>query len=318
MPPSTNISSVPFARENAIAEIRDFNRFYTRVIGALDGSLLGSAFSLTEARVLYDLGRAESTETSQLRELLGLDRGYLSRILAGFERSGLIRRERSSRDRRRHVLRLSGKGRRALDDLERRSDEQAAELLDSLGDTDKARMLGGMVAIRGVLGGASGEAAQFELRAPREGELGWIVSRHGTLYSRFYGWDRDFEALVAEIVATFAKDQAGDRGRAWIADVADAPAGSVLCMPKDESTAQLRLLLVEPWARGMGIGGALVDACVRFARESGYRRLTLWTNDVLVEARRIYEAAGFELVAESPHHSFGKQLVGQDWELVLR
>jgi DNA-binding MarR family transcriptional regulator/GNAT superfamily N-acetyltransferase len=308
---------VPFARENAIAEIRDFNRFYTRVIGVLDDGLLGSPFSLTEARVLYDLGRAERTETSELRELLGLDRGYLSRILARFERSGLIRRERAPRDRRRQVIRLSAKGRHALDDLERRSEEQAAELLDSLRDPEKAQLLGGMVAIRAALDASPGGAARFELRAPREGELGWIVSRHGTLYSRFYGWDSDFEALVAEIVATFAKGQAGDRGRAWIADVAGAPAGSVLCMPRDESTAQLRLLLVEPWARGMGIGGALVDACVGFARESGYRRLTLWTNDVLVEAPRIYEAAGFQLIAESPHHSFGHQLVGQDWELAL-
>jgi DNA-binding MarR family transcriptional regulator/GNAT superfamily N-acetyltransferase len=308
---------VPAARDVAIAEIREFNRFYTRVIGVLDDGPLGSEFSLTEARVLYDLGRAERTETSELRELLGLDRGYLSRILARFESSGLIRRERSSRDRRRQVIRLSAKGRGALDDLERRSEGQAAELLDSLGDSDKAQLLGGMVAIRGALDASPGDAARFELRAPREGELGWIVSRHGTLYSCFYGWDSDFEALVAEIVATFANG-AGDRERAWIADVAGAPAGSVLCMPKDEDTAQLRLLLVEPWARGMGIGAALVDACLDFARESGYRRLMLWTNDVLVEARRIYEAAGFELVAENAHHSFGKQLVGQSWELELR
>jgi DNA-binding MarR family transcriptional regulator/GNAT superfamily N-acetyltransferase len=309
---------VPVASDDAIAKVRHFNRFYTRVIGALDDGLLGSAFSLTEARVLYDLGRAESTETSELRELLGLDRGYLSRILARLERSGLIRRERSPRDRRRQVIRLSAKGRRALGDLEQRSDAQATELLDSLGDPEKARLLGGMAAIRDALDVPAGEAAQsFELRAPREGDLGWIVSRHGTLYSRFYGWDGSFEALVAEIVAAFAKGPA-DRERAWIADVAGAPAGSVLCMRKDESTAQLRLLLVEPWARGLGVGSALVDACVRFARESGYRRLTLWTNDVLVEARRIYESAGFELVAESAHHSFGKQLTGQDWGLALR
>jgi DNA-binding MarR family transcriptional regulator/GNAT superfamily N-acetyltransferase len=312
---------VPAARDDAIADVRDFNRFYTRVIGVLDDGLLGSPFSpfsLTEARVLYDLGRAERTETSELRELLGLDRGYLSRILARFERSGLIRRERSSRDRRRHLIRLSAKGVRALEDLERRSDEQAAELLGALGDSEKAQLLGGMAAVRGALGEPAGDAAQgFALRAPREGELGWIVSRHGVLYSRFYGWDDSFEALVAEIVATFAQGEA-DRERAWIAEVAGAPAGSVLCTPEDESTARLRLLLVEPWARGMGIGAALVDACVRFARESGYQRLALWTNDVLVEARRIYEAAGFELVSESPHRSFGKQLVGQDWELELR
>jgi DNA-binding MarR family transcriptional regulator/ribosomal protein S18 acetylase RimI-like enzyme len=310
---------VPLPPDDAIARVRDFNRFYTRVIGVLDDGLLGSAFSLTEARVLYDLGRAESTETSELRGLLGLDRGYLSRILARFERSGLIRRERSSRDRRRQVIRLSAKGQRALGDLERRSDEQAAQLLGPLGDSDKARMLGGMAAIREALAADSGEAAHgFELRALRQGELGWIVSRHGALYSRSYGWDGSFEALVAEIVATFAKGHAADRERAWIADVAGAPAGSVFCMSKDESTAQLRLLLVEPWARGLGIGTALVDACVRFARESGYRRLALWTNDVLVEARRIYEAAGFELVTEKSHFSFGKQLVGQDWELALR
>lgn len=309
---------MPLARAKAIAEIRDFNRFYTRVIGVLDDGLLGSAFSLTEARVLYDLGRKDRTETSELRELLGLDRGYLSRILARFERSGLIRRERSPRDRRRQILRLSAKGRRALEDLERRSDQQAAELLDSRDDSDKVQLLGGIAAIRGALDPSTREAAHFELRAPREGELGWIVSRHGVLYSRFYGWDADFEALVAEIVATFAKGEAGDFERAWIADVAGAPAGSVICMRKDESTAQLRLLLVEPWARGMGIGTALVDACVRFARESGYRRLVLWTNDVLGEARRIYETAGFDLAAENPHHSFGKQLIGQNWELELR
>jgi len=308
---------VPVVPDDAVAEVREFNRFYTRVIGVLDDGLLGSTFSLTEARVLYDLNRAERTETSELRELLGLDRGYLSRILARFERAGLIRRERSARDRRRQVVRLSAKGRRALDDLERRSDAQATELLDSLGDPEKARLLGGMTAIRGVLDAPAGEAARsFDLRAPREGELGWIVSRHGILYSRSYGWDDSFEALVAEIVATFAKGQA-DLERAWIADVAGAPAGSVLCTRKDESTAQLRLLLVEPWARGLGVGTALVDACVRFARESGYRRLTLWTNDVLVGARRIYEGAGFELIAESAHRSFGKQLTGQDWELEL-
>ncbi|HYG95885.1 MAG TPA: helix-turn-helix domain-containing GNAT family N-acetyltransferase [Solirubrobacterales bacterium] len=308
---------MPVVPDDAVAEVREFNRFYTRVIGVLDDGLLGSTFSLTEARVLYDLNRAERTETSELRELLGLDRGYLSRILARFERAGLIRRERSARDRRRQVVRLSAKGRRALDDLERRSDAQATELLDSLGDPEKARLLGGMTAIRGVLDAPAGEAARsFDLRAPREGELGWIVSRHGILYSRSYGWDDSFEALVAEIVATFAKGQA-DLERAWIADVAGAPAGSVLCTRKDESTAQLRLLLVEPWARGLGVGTALVDACVRFARESGYRRLTLWTNDVLVGARRIYEGAGFELIAESAHRSFGKQLTGQDWELEL-
>lgn len=309
--------SVPIALDNAVAEIRDFNRFYTRVMGVLDDGLLGSTFSLTEARVLYDLGRADRAETSELRELLGLDRGYLSRILARFERSGLIRRDRSPRDRRRQIIRLSAKGRRALEDLERRSDQQAAELLDPLGDSDKAQLLGGMALIREALEAPAEEATRFELRAPREGELGWIVSRHGILYSRFYGWDGGFEALVAEIVATFARGDAGDRERAWIADVVGAPAGSVICMRKDESTAQLRLLLVEPWARSMGIGAALVDACVEFAREKGYRRLALWTNDVLVEARRIYEAAGFELVAENAHHSFGKQLVGQNWELGL-
>jgi DNA-binding MarR family transcriptional regulator/GNAT superfamily N-acetyltransferase len=310
---------VEATKDTAVAEFRDFNRFYTQVIGVLDDGLLGSSFSLAEARVLYELGRAEWTETSELRRLLGLDRGYLSRILARFERAGLIRRERSSRDRRRQIIRLSGQGRRALKDLELRSEEQAAGLLDSLSDFDRARLLGGLTAVRGALGSSSpAESARtFELRPPRVGELGWIVSRHGVLYSRFYGWDESFEALVAEIVAGFAKNQGADRERAWIADVAGEPAGSVLCTRKDESTAQLRLLLVEPWARRLGIGAALVDACVRFAREAGYRRLVLWTNDVLVGARRIYEAAGFELVAESPHRSFGKQLVGQDWVLEL-
>jgi DNA-binding MarR family transcriptional regulator/N-acetylglutamate synthase-like GNAT family acetyltransferase len=304
--------------DTPIAEIRDFNRFYTRVIGVLDDGLLGSSFSLTEARVLYELGRAERTDASELRQQLGLDRGYLSRILARFDRAGLIERERSSRDRRRWILQLSDTGKQALAELELRSDEQATSLLEHLEDPDRARLLAGMKAIRAALDApAAAGDRPFELRAPREGELGWIVSRHGTLYASQYGWDDSFEALVAEIVATFARGREPERERAWIAEVAAAPAGSILCTRKDERTAQLRLLLVEPWARGLGIGGALVDACVRFARGAGYERLTLWTNDVLVGARRIYEAAGFELVAENPHQSFGKQLVGQDWELGL-
>lgn len=304
----------------SMAEVRDFNRFYTRVIGVLDEGLLGSSFSLTEARVLYELGRAESADASELRLRLGLDRGYLSRILARFDGAGLIERRRSPADRRRQILQLSTPGRQALADLELRSDEQTAALLDGLDDSDRARLSGGMEAIRAALDGRpfpEGERA-FELRAPREGELGWIVSRHGVLYSRLYGWDDSFEALVAEIVAAFARDREPRRERAWIADVAGTPAGSVLCTCKDEQTAQLRLLLVEPWARGIGIGGALVDTCIQFAREAAYEQLTLWTNDVLAEARRIYEAAGFNLVAEKPHHSFGHDLVGQDWELQLR
>jgi DNA-binding MarR family transcriptional regulator/GNAT superfamily N-acetyltransferase len=302
--------------DHDIAGIRSFNRFYTREIGVLGEGLLDSPYSLTEARVLYELGRSEGTETKGLRGALGLDRGYLSRILVRFERAGLLRRGRSAVDGRRQTLELTDRGRDLVADLDRRAREEIGARLESVEEADRGRLLAAMGTIRGLLDPREA-LTSFELREPLAGELGWVVGRHGAIYAASYGWDRSFEGLVARIVADFAADRRDDRERAWIATVEGEPAGCVFCTMRDEETAQLRLLLVERQARGLGIGRALVEACVDFARAAGYRRLVLWTNDVLVEARRIYEAAGFALVAEERHHSFGADLNGQDWELEL-
>jgi DNA-binding MarR family transcriptional regulator/predicted GNAT family acetyltransferase len=305
----------PAATADAVASIRDFNRFYTKEIGVLREGLLGSDHSLTEVRILYELGRSEAVDTKGLREYLGLDRGYLSRILTRFEAAGLVQRGRSETDGRRQTLKLTPRGRDLLDDLDRRSSAEIDARLESIGSDEQERLLRAMGTIRRTLDPAA-RPTGFELREPEAGELGWVVARHGAVYESSYGWDRDFEALVAKIVADFAAG-GGAGERAWIAEAAGEPAGCVFCARRDTETAQLRLLLVEPWARGLGIGGALVAACVAFAREAGYRRLVLWTNDVLIEARRIYEAAGFGLVSEKRHRSFGLELNGQDWELWL-
>jgi DNA-binding MarR family transcriptional regulator/N-acetylglutamate synthase-like GNAT family acetyltransferase len=299
-----------------VARIREFNRFYTNQIGVLREGLLGSRYSLTEARVLYELGRSERLETKALRESLDADRGYLSRILTRFERAGLVRRARSELDGRRQTLELTGPGRSLLEDLDRRAGEEIGAGLESVEESDRARLLAAMGTIREVLGPGA-RPARFELREPRAGDLGWVVARHGAVYAASYGWDESFEALVARIVADFAADRGEGPERAWIAEAGGAPVGCVFCTRRDEETAQLRLLLVERRARGLGIGRALVEACVGFAREAGYRRLVLWTDEVLAGARRIYEGAGFRLVAEERHRSFGADLNGQDWELEL-
>jgi len=298
-----------------IAAVRAFNRFYTHLIGVVSEGLLETPYSLTEARVIFELAQRELSEVAALRRSLDLDAGYLSRILSRFAADGLIRRERSADDARRQVAGLTDRGREVFRDLDARSGEQIGQILAGLPEEDQRRLVGAMAAIEGILGEVR-RPAMYVLRPFGPGDFGWVVQRHGVLYATEYGWDITFEGLVARIVADYVA--AGEeRGGAWIAEVDGEPAGCVFCVPKSERVAQLRLLLVEPAARGMGIGGRLVEECVRFARRRGYDELVLWTNDVLAGARRIYERAGFELVEEEPHHSFGHDLVGQTWRLKL-
>jgi DNA-binding MarR family transcriptional regulator/GNAT superfamily N-acetyltransferase len=296
-----------------VAAVRSFNRFYTGVIGVLTDGLLRTPYTLTEARVLFELAQRDRTEMPTLRRTLGLDPGYLSRILARFEADALVERGRSPRDARAQVVALTESGRGAFATLDARSTEEITALLGRLPDTDQRRLLGAMATIERLLGRGTA-SPELRLRPPTAGELGWVVERHGALYAAEYGWNAEFEALVARIVADFAAGHDPDRERAWIAQLDGRPVGCVLCVGRDEETAQLRLLLVEPSARGLGLGGRLVDECLRFARDAGYRRMVLWTNDVLVAARRIYERAGFRLVGSEPHHSYGHDLVAQWWE----
>ena len=298
------------ATSEQVAAVRGFNRFYTNVAGLLREGLLGTDLSLTEARVVYDLAQRDRTPVSEVRAALGLDAGYLSRLLARLEQRGLVRRQRSEADARRQLLALTARGRRKFELLDRRSAEQAAALLDGVPEHERRRLIGAMAAIQDVLVPAPAPRA-FALRPPAPGDYGWIVQRHGTVYSEEFGFDVRFEALVARIVSDFGAKHDPAREACWIAEVDGEPAGSVFCVRRSPRVAKLRLLLVDPRARGTGIGTRLVDECLRFARAAGYRRMTLWTQDVLRDARRIYDRAGFELEAEEPHAMFGPRVVGQ-------
>lgn len=295
-----------------VAAVRAFNRFYTERIGVLGEGMHHTPYSLTEARVIFELGQREATEVAHLRQALAIDAGYLSRILARFQDDRLVVRERSAADARRQVIRLTDRGREVFTTLDRRSADEIGTLLAKLTDEDQRRLVGAMAVIQEVIEPAPRPDA-YLLRPPRPGDLGWVVQRHGARYAEEYGWDETFEALVARIVADYADHRDTEREHAWIAEVDGAPVGCVFCMKQDDTTAQLRLLLVEPRARGLGIGGRLVEECLRFARRAGYQQIMLWTNDVLADARRIYQRAGFTLVDEEPHHSFGRDLVGQHW-----
>jgi DNA-binding MarR family transcriptional regulator/N-acetylglutamate synthase-like GNAT family acetyltransferase len=307
------------AIEQDVAALRAFSRFYTRVLGVLDDGLLDTPYSLTEARVLYELAQRDGTETVELRRAVGIDAGYLSRLLSRFSADGLITRERSPDDGRRQVIRLTASGRTAFQVLDRRSADQVAELLGTL-DLDERRRLVAALGTAGEILGDRARASTVVLRPLEPGDYGWVVHRHGLLYAQEYQWDESFEALVARTVADFIDEHRLEPRRvaAWIAEVEGQRAGCVFCTQKDRTTAQLRLLLVDPAARGAGIGGRLVDECVRFARRAGYEQMVLWTNDVLVDARRIYDRAGFTLVGDERHHSFGHDLVGQTFQLDLR
>jgi len=295
-----------------VATVRDFNRFYTNVIGVLRGGLLDTPYTLTEARVIFELAQRDAVEVAGLRRELDIDAGYLSRILSRFESDGLVSRERSGSDARRQVIRLTPAGRAAYAVLDQRSSAEITALLDQLAADQRQRLAGAMTTIREVLGGRARPRA-YQLRPPRPGDLGWMIARNAAIYADEYGWDDNYEALVARIVADYIAGRDPRREAAWIAELDGAPVGCVFCVRRDDETAQLRLLLVEPAARGLGIGGRLVDECLAFAKQAGYRRIMLWTNDVLADARRIYERAGFVLRDEEPHHSFGHDLVGQTW-----
>ncbi|WP_030375063.1 bifunctional helix-turn-helix transcriptional regulator/GNAT family N-acetyltransferase [Streptomyces rimosus] len=314
-----------------VQQVRSFNRFYTNLIGALDyGRHLYTPYTLTEARVLYEISHGHRVDAADLRSSLSLDAGYLSRLLTRFEEGGLITRGPSERDGRRQRITLTEHGRATADLLEERSRDSAGTLLKRLPGPDRSRLLESMTAIRELLGDTPEHPAPvLRLRDPEPGDLGWMVQRNAVLYAREYGFDLGYEALVARIVAEYAERRDPLWDRTWIAELGGERVGAVMCvrdgieaLPQETggtppSTARLRLLLVEPEARGRGVGQALVSACVGFAREAGYRELVLWTNSVLSAARVLYERAGFELTAEKPHRSFGRELVGQDWRLPL-
>ena len=299
-----------------VATVREFSRFYTRRLGTLDEGLLETPWSLTEARVIFELGQAPSTDMAALRTTLALDSGYLSRLLAKFDATGLIARTASASDGRRQALALTAAGKKLCRTLNERSNRQVGELLAPLPEPVQESLTGAMRTVMRALDEDPAPTLAV-LRGLRPGDLGWVTQRHGEVYAREYGLALSFEAFVARIVADYADNHQPGRENAWIAELDGQRAGCVFCVRSDDETAQLRVLLVESWARGHGLGARLVDGCIRFARDSGYRKLVLWTNDILVAARRIYLAAGFELVREESHHSFGKDLVGQFWELRL-
>jgi DNA-binding MarR family transcriptional regulator/N-acetylglutamate synthase-like GNAT family acetyltransferase len=295
-----------------VGAVRAFNRFYTNVLGLLREGLLETPYSLTEARVIFELAQRDQVDAADLRRSLQIDPGYLSRLLGRFESDGLVSRERSPSDGRRQVVRLTRHGRAVFETLDSRSAAEVGKLLAGLGEDEQRRLLEGMTAVRQVLEGAP-HREPVVLRPPQPGDYGWVVQRHGVIYAEEYGWDESFEALVARIVADFVDRRNSRRESAWIAEVDGERAGCIFCVEKEQKVAQLRLLLVEPRFRGSGIGSRLVRECMRFAKRSGYEQMMLWTNDVLVDARRIYERAGFNLVEEERHHSFGHELVGQNW-----
>jgi DNA-binding MarR family transcriptional regulator/L-amino acid N-acyltransferase YncA len=297
--------------------VRRFTRFYTRRLGVLGETLLGSDLTLAEARVLFELATRPAPTAGAIADELGLDPGYLSRILRRFAERGLVVRRRSRADARRQEIALTERGRAAFAPLDEGSRAQVSALLARLSEADQHRLVAAMGTIEALLGEGEGDAVPYLLRPHRPGDIGWIVHRHGALYAQEYGWDETFEALVAEIAAGFVKSYDPKRERCWIAEKDGEIVGSVMLVNGGEGAAKLRLLYVEPQARGLGIGRRFVDEAIAFARAAGYRRITLWTNDVLDAARRIYAGAGFRLVGTEPHRSFGQDLVAETWELPL-
>lgn len=309
--------------DDPVAAVRAFNRFYTRQIGLLQQGLLDSRFSLTEARVLWELAHRDRATASDVRDALGIDTGYLSRILRRFETEGLIARTRDAEDGRRSHLSLTRAGSDAFAGLDAASAQEIGAMLARLDGSAQRRLVGCMNAIEELLAPSQAGPTPFVLRPHQPGDMGWVVGLHGSLYAEEYGWDGSFEGFCAEIVAAFLREFDPKREACWIAEVDGERAGSVFLVAQPEgggksaTVAKLRLLLVDPKARGLGIGRRLVEECIRFARRTGYAKITLWTNDILHAARTIYEKAGFELVDEEKHHSFGVNLVGQNWELRL-
>ena len=288
--------------------VRRFNRFYTRQIGVLHEHLLDSPFSLTEVRILYELAHRNDLTSADLCRELGLNAGYLSRVISGFDKQGLIAKSRSPTDARATRLQLTDAGQRTLAPLVDASRRDVAAMLERLPPTAQQDLVAAMNEIEGLLGEPS---PGYLLRNPQPGDMGWIIHRQAVLYAQEYGWNNEYEALVADILAKFVREFDPARERCWIAEKDGKVIGSVFVVRQDDTTAKLRLLYVDPCARGLGIGSRLVDECLRFSREAGYARMVLWTNSILTDARRIYDRAGFELVEEEAHHSFGKDLIGQ-------
>jgi DNA-binding MarR family transcriptional regulator/N-acetylglutamate synthase-like GNAT family acetyltransferase len=301
-----------------VQAVRRFNRFYTKHIGVLQQGWLGSPFSLAETRVLYEIAHGVQPTATDVTRSLGLDAGYVSRMLRSFDARSLVRRSRSSTDGRRAHLSLTRTGQTAFARLNRQTDDEVAAMLGRMTTGDQRRLVAAMRAIEGLLGPRQGRAASYVLRPPHAGDLGWIVHRQGALYAEEWGYNEEFEALAADIVAAFVKHFRPSKDRCWIAEKDGEIVGSVFLVRKSDTVAKLRLLYVEPSARGLGIGGRLIDECVRFAKQAGYRNITLWTQSELHAARRLYRKAGFTLTAKKTHDSFGRKgLVAETWDLAL-
>lgn len=303
--------------ERRVAAVRRFNRFYTRTIGVLQERAYQSHFSLTQVRVLYELAHRSEPTAAELARDLGLDAGYLSRILRGFEHRGYLVRTRSAIDERRNHLALTAAGRRVFAPLDARSQAEVAALLHPLATAQRARLTRSMETIERLLGAVRQGPLPYALRTPQPGDIGWVIHRHGVLYAQEFGYDQAFEALVAEIAAHFVQRLDPKRERCWLAERDAEIVGSVFCVRQSRTVAKLRLLYVEPEARGCGIGRRLVSECIRFAAQAGYRKLVLWTQSELGAARRLYETSGFTLVGKKRHHSFGRDLVAETWERPL-
>jgi DNA-binding MarR family transcriptional regulator/GNAT superfamily N-acetyltransferase len=309
------VSKPEFAPQ--VAAIRSFNRFYTRKIGVVDG-LASSPFSLAEARVLYELAHREQSTATDIRKELGLDAGYMSRILRDFEHRKFLTRKQSETDERQRFLSLTAKGRKAFAPLNERSDRDVAAMLEQLLPTERQQLVDAVLTVRRLLGDKAEPKTLYLLRQHQPGDMGWIVYRQGLLYADEYGWDGTYEALAAEIVAQFIKNYDPSRERCWIAEKDGERVGAVFVAKASDEIAKLRLLHVEREARGLGIGKRLVEECVRFARQAGYKKMTLWTQSILHAARHLYKEAGFQVVREEQHRSFGKDLTAETWELDLR
>ncbi|WP_315750424.1 MULTISPECIES: helix-turn-helix domain-containing GNAT family N-acetyltransferase [unclassified Bradyrhizobium] len=301
--------------DGQVAAIRAFNRFYTRKLGALDQHLLDSPFSLAEARVLYELAQYDAISAKEIGLSLGLDAGYLSRIVQSFDEQGLITRTPLPTDRRQQQLGLTARGRQAYAKLDRSSQKEIAAMLAPLAPSVRDRLVGAMTTIETALEPQQPGRSPVLLRSHRPGDIGWVVSRHGAVYAEEYGWDVSFEALVAEIGAQFIRSYDPAREHCWIAELAGEPVGSIFLVKGSDEVAKLRLLLVEKKARGLGVGRALTEQCIRFAREKNYRTIELWTQSILTAARDIYARAGFRKIAEEPHAMFGVPLTGETWRL---
>ncbi|MBZ5598774.1 MAG: bifunctional helix-turn-helix transcriptional regulator/GNAT family N-acetyltransferase [Acidobacteriia bacterium] len=301
-----------------VSAVRRFNRFYTRQIGLLQEGLYKSPFSLTEVRVLYELAHRERPTASELGRDLGLDAGYLSRILRSFEKCAFLEKEPSAKDGRQSHLAMTRRGRKAFAPLDVRSQEEVAAMLGKLLPVEQARLVQAMETIEKLLGGRPEPKVAYILRPHQPGDMGWVVHRHGVLYNQEYGYDERFEALVAKIAGEFIENLDSRRERCWIAEREGEVVGCVFLVKKSATVSKLRLLLVEPSARGLGIGRRLVEECIRFARQAGYKKMMLWTQSELTAARGIYEKAGFKLIRKEKHADWGrKKLVSEIWELKL-